>query len=251
MTDERALLAAMAADPADDTVRLAYADLLEENGDVDRAEFVRVQVELARMNPGDPLRRPLVVRNLAFLREFAPALRAQLPQLPGIEWGDFNRGLVEEVQAASEAAIVRYAKVIFAQPAVHVIRLARLGDAQALAKLPELKRVRALRMVSAVAEEDVLRDLLASPHLEKLIVIDLHGNRAGDDTATDIADGRFPALAELWLGANRIGIRGAKALASSLHLGALRFLDLRGNRIDRLATREDLIQRFGKNVKLS
>jgi uncharacterized protein (TIGR02996 family) len=33
---------------ADDALRLAYADLLEEEGEADRAEFVRVQVELAR-----------------------------------------------------------------------------------------------------------------------------------------------------------------------------------------------------------
>jgi uncharacterized protein (TIGR02996 family) len=32
----------------DDGLRLAYADLLEEEGESDRAEFVRVQVELAR-----------------------------------------------------------------------------------------------------------------------------------------------------------------------------------------------------------
>ena len=46
MTDLDALRRAVLADPADDTVRLAYADALEENGDRDRAEFVRVGVEL-------------------------------------------------------------------------------------------------------------------------------------------------------------------------------------------------------------
>jgi uncharacterized protein (TIGR02996 family) len=36
----------------DDTPRLVYADWLEEHGNADRAEFIRVQCELARMtNP--------------------------------------------------------------------------------------------------------------------------------------------------------------------------------------------------------
>lgn len=46
--DDPALLAAILADPADDTVRLVYADWLEENGQTARAEFVRVQIALTR-----------------------------------------------------------------------------------------------------------------------------------------------------------------------------------------------------------
>jgi uncharacterized protein (TIGR02996 family) len=249
MTDLHALLAAMAADPTDDTVRLAYADFLEENGDADRADFVRVQVELSRGNVNDPARRPLVVRHVAYLRDFVPRWRAELPELDGIEWGDFNRGLVEEVQAATEAAIVKHAKAIFAQPAVHIIRLARLGHARALAKVPELSRVRALRLIRARASEEVLRDLLASPHLARLNILDLHWNYAGDGTATDIADGRFRDLTELWLGTNRIGNAGARALADSPHLGTLRFLELSGNTIHH-AVRGVLVKRFGSVVKV-
>lgn len=47
-TDEIAFLAAICADPGDDTARLVYADWLQENGRDQRAEFIRVQVELAR-----------------------------------------------------------------------------------------------------------------------------------------------------------------------------------------------------------
>jgi uncharacterized protein (TIGR02996 family) len=48
MTDGDLLLARVIADPACDAVRLVYADWLQENGQPERAEFVRVQVELAR-----------------------------------------------------------------------------------------------------------------------------------------------------------------------------------------------------------
>jgi uncharacterized protein (TIGR02996 family) len=49
MNDRAALLAAILADPADDTVRLAFADWCEENGDPERAEFIRLLIGLARL----------------------------------------------------------------------------------------------------------------------------------------------------------------------------------------------------------
>lgn len=43
-----ALLRAVLLSPADDALRLVYADWLEEHGQADHSEFIRVQVELAR-----------------------------------------------------------------------------------------------------------------------------------------------------------------------------------------------------------
>jgi uncharacterized protein (TIGR02996 family) len=250
MTNVGALLAAMAADPADDTVRLAYADFLEESGHGDRAEFVRVQVDLARCKVGDPANLPLVQRNVRFLRDQVPAWRDELPRLNGIEWGDFNRGLIEEVQAGTVAALIRHAEIIFAEPAIHILRLARLVDAGDLAALPQLARLRELRLIRANASDDSLMELFASPHLRNLIVLDLDANRATEWTAAAIADGRFPALEEVWLGSNRIGNAGAETLAQSKHLEGLRFLDLRDNGIRDLQVRSLLWRRFGNRVKL-
>jgi uncharacterized protein (TIGR02996 family) len=56
------LLRAVCADPADDGARLAYADRCEEEGQTERAEFVRVQCELARIDrEEDAWHRPYVV----------------------------------------------------------------------------------------------------------------------------------------------------------------------------------------------
>ena len=41
------LMRAILENPFDDTVRLVYADRLEESGEMDRAEFIRAQIELA------------------------------------------------------------------------------------------------------------------------------------------------------------------------------------------------------------
>jgi uncharacterized protein (TIGR02996 family) len=46
-TDHAAFLRCICERPAEDGPRLVYADWLEEQGDGDRAEFIRVQVELA------------------------------------------------------------------------------------------------------------------------------------------------------------------------------------------------------------
>lgn len=51
--DWPAFVAAIVADPDDDTARLVAADFLEENGDPDRAAFIRIQVQLARLDDGD------------------------------------------------------------------------------------------------------------------------------------------------------------------------------------------------------
>jgi|SRR5579883_697815 len=46
MSDESALLAAIFAYPDEDTPRLIYADWLEEHGQPERAEFIRLQITL-------------------------------------------------------------------------------------------------------------------------------------------------------------------------------------------------------------
>lgn len=51
MSDREALLAAIKAFPENDAPRLIYADWLDEHGESERAEFIRVQVELWRL-PG-------------------------------------------------------------------------------------------------------------------------------------------------------------------------------------------------------
>ena len=44
MSDREAFVSAVAANPADDLPRLVFADWLDENGDSERAEFVRTQI---------------------------------------------------------------------------------------------------------------------------------------------------------------------------------------------------------------
>lgn len=55
MDERRALMAAIIANPDEDTPRLMFADWLQEHGnkaDQARAEFIRLQIQLARTKPG-------------------------------------------------------------------------------------------------------------------------------------------------------------------------------------------------------
>ena len=49
MTDGEALIRTVLAAPADDAPRLVYADWLDEHCRAEDAEFIRVQIELARL----------------------------------------------------------------------------------------------------------------------------------------------------------------------------------------------------------
>ncbi|HEY1192488.1 MAG TPA: TIGR02996 domain-containing protein [Gemmata sp.] len=55
LPEYRAFIQAILKDVADDTPRLVMADWLEENGDSDRAELIRIQCEIARMTPFPPI----------------------------------------------------------------------------------------------------------------------------------------------------------------------------------------------------
>jgi uncharacterized protein (TIGR02996 family) len=94
MSDEKALLAAIWEHPHEDTPRLMYADWLEERGkpvDVARAEFIRVQCELARLDEWDEDRRPaLKSREEELGKRWAKRWRSHLPK----QWKycEFSRG---------------------------------------------------------------------------------------------------------------------------------------------------------------
>lgn len=61
MTERDALYRAIAENPEEDTPRLALADLLDEQDDHEKAEIIRLQVELDALNrvPRVPHNRPV------------------------------------------------------------------------------------------------------------------------------------------------------------------------------------------------
>ena len=104
MSIRDAFLADIAANPEDDAPRLVFADWLEENGEPERALFIRVQCCLAQMDPYDRQRRELVRAEQKLLRAFGnrwaeqDGLTRWVPERPldGADpWVRYRRGFVE------------------------------------------------------------------------------------------------------------------------------------------------------------
>ncbi len=94
MSDRDALLAAICAQPDEDTPRLVFADWCEEYGEPARAAFIRAQVELARTPPWEPFAVRCRWRTPDVLDE--KPFAAALPRVDGyhVAWADgrFRRG---------------------------------------------------------------------------------------------------------------------------------------------------------------
>src|SRR5262245_47681004 len=89
------LLQAIIENPDDDALRLAFADSLEEHGERERAEFIRVQIELAKLTNMDQRRPELEQRETELLAtnesEWAKPVRDWV-----VSW-TFQRGFIAEV----------------------------------------------------------------------------------------------------------------------------------------------------------
>ena len=97
MNDGDALLAAIIANPDDDTPRLVYADWLDENGQPERAEFIRIQCAPGKAETGWSRSRELEASSRA-------RWLAGLPKFPN-QWEvgrrdwEFRRGFPEYLTA--------------------------------------------------------------------------------------------------------------------------------------------------------
>src|SRR5262245_59570255 len=81
MSDEKALLAVIWEHPHEDTPRLIYADWLDEHGQPERAEFIRVQIELAKVNRWDDAPEPaLKQREKELWTKWRRRWRSHLPK---------------------------------------------------------------------------------------------------------------------------------------------------------------------------
>jgi uncharacterized protein (TIGR02996 family) len=275
-----ALLQAILADPEDDGPRLIYADWLEENGNADRAEFIRVQIELAGTAQANP-------RRLLELH----ARETQLWDAHREEWLHgfpahmrrrdlrFHKGFFEEL-AGDPAVWRKHCEKLFARNPIYRVRLDGLvgaGGVSGMAVLPHLANIRvlvltgcrftqpintlqilfgtpfltALRRVDlsgcALGSREV--GLLAStPGLARAAEVDLSNNGVGLKGAEYLAGpDALPGLRELSLANNPLTDAGAKALGRSPHLDRLTRLDLRGVVLGE-AARAALRERFGERV---
>lgn len=193
MTPDNLLLKALIAQPDDDVLRLAMADWFEENGDSPRAEFVRVQVELARGVADRRRRRELETRQSELLFDHDTEWVAPLVTALGCEpggWGGwvFRRGFVEYFHVRGSVIDRRGERLARRTPMRELfLRPVTENDLVAIGKTrpwaAQLTRLYAhgVRVVDRLAEQ-----LTDAPYYSNLHVLQL-----GEDGMSDPVRERF------------------------------------------------------------
>ncbi len=93
---EAGFLADIIERPDDDTPRLVYADWLADQGQDERAELIRVQIERARLDEWDVRQVALARREEALLAEHGREWAGELTDCC-LTW-EYRRGFIEEVE---------------------------------------------------------------------------------------------------------------------------------------------------------
>jgi uncharacterized protein (TIGR02996 family) len=215
-TDERAFLDAICAQPDDDTARLVYADWLAENGQPDRGEFIRAEIELANTPPtteaDERRRRVLLDRRAVLLKKHKAVWLA--PFLPFAKESDFDRGFVRSVDVPANTFLQQAEKWFGLTPLTRVkITTCYVWDQ------------------TTASRRWWVEPLFASPHLARLEALDLETLELTADDIGGLVARDLPRLRELVLRWNGLRSPGAAALAGAPGLCNLRVLDLRSNSI--------------------
>ncbi len=227
---------------------MAYADLIEEEGDflpsgsreadAARANFIRTQVALARSGECDPLAISTRQQNPDVLTGWSMA--HTLPRLPaGYSWDqfEFRRGFPWKVAVQSREAFTAKGHRLFEVAPIQALAIdARLGsDLTTLAEWPLLQHIHHLGCSQLRLGAAAINQLVSSPFATELVELafEFYGITAeGLEVLTESQ--LFPRLTSLELLSS--GIAPAlivDALAAVREPGRLTRLNLRANRIDR------------------
>jgi uncharacterized protein (TIGR02996 family) len=185
---DQAFLEDICANPADDDLRLIYADWLEDNGDPERARFIREQIR------GE-------IADWAFWSPLQNEWRNALPTIPGIDWGGFRNGFIESV---------------------YIKRLAAFEEAE-----PLIRRTIPLRMVSSsvLLPEMLARPCFAGLDRLSLYAGSFTDSNAGQFAAATTLQS-LTSL-DLGLGSSTLTPAGLRILFSGPNLRGLLSLSLR------------------------
>jgi uncharacterized protein (TIGR02996 family) len=146
MNEREALLRAVCENPDDDTPRLVFADWLQEYGDEARAEFIRLQIQLARGTFRWSEKVRLDRRERELIRLHRPRWARDIP---GAEHVQFIRGFAEYVRFASGDDFIR---AIGVAPSRYVV-IRGPADLIAVMGLPHLERLECLDLEYATLRQ--------------------------------------------------------------------------------------------------
>lgn len=118
MATHETLLQAIVDAPDDDAPRFAYADAVEKSGDPDRAEFIRLQCALDKMQPQASQRLALEAREKELLEQHGWDWAEEFGTRVS-EWV-YRRGFIERVQMCLETSAEEILAVLRKTPIRHV-----------------------------------------------------------------------------------------------------------------------------------
>jgi uncharacterized protein (TIGR02996 family) len=247
MSDEAALLAAIAAHPDEDTPRLMYADWLDEHGQGVRAEFIRVQIEVSHIEqlPRIELNRyvGLFRRQQELLDNHRAELLGPLARLAAGVRVEFSRGFLGEVMLSAFhfnqyrhlLAGVQPLPRITVEGPVGVVR-SFLGFAVPHATADaQLELVTAIRTLPDAEEDDWPANLqyaaFDAQTWPRLDTLDVSGCHLGDSGLAMLFWSSYPALIDLDLSGNDLSDGAVESLLSTALPKQLKRLILGGNDI--------------------
>jgi uncharacterized protein (TIGR02996 family) len=187
--EEAALIRSVVAEPDSDTPRLVYADWLEEHGRAERAELIRTQCDLVRLQ--DREKTLLEQHGSKWIEE---------------EWGRygeghrFHRGFPEEVSLHFKTFMAHHQELEKYTPVSRLHLRGRLtdnmdDDLTTLAKLPAVHQIRSLELDEPGIEPPHsnygpkgIQALAASLYLKQLQQLRLHSQQIRAEGASIIAN---------------------------------------------------------------
>ncbi|MCS7269618.1 MAG: TIGR02996 domain-containing protein [Gemmataceae bacterium] len=182
------LLTAIMAAPQDDLPRLLYADWLQENGQVERAWFVRVQLQLARHRPDHPewptweqQQRQLLER---YEQQWTQPLRTALGLPPGV-WGGwvFRRGCAEYFHLPAALLLQRGAALRRVTPLLALyLYPCSPAELRQLVRQEWFGSIIELYAPHTVLDQAAVVHLVDSPYTRKLQRLEVAGLEASVDT---------------------------------------------------------------------
>jgi uncharacterized protein (TIGR02996 family) len=225
---QNAFLEAIRDDPDEDLHRLVYADWLDDQGDCDRAEFIRVQCALATLAEDDPTQAELEERERALLLAHEEEWLGSPPA--GVLQWTFRCGFVDQVVLGGSGSIAGASELA----ARHPVRALVLEDDQdfgAVMDSPLLAGASALT-VRPPLQRSVLSRFLRSPQRGRLRQLRLAGPLLDNSFAQALAaSADMPNVRALYLSATPLREAGLSALVRGRNLRQLTALGLEGARI--------------------
>lgn len=231
-------LSAICANRADDTVRLVFADWLQENGDEERAEFIRLQIALHREHPDYEI--PFVRNNLGGEWDARYTRQKELLERNASLWvGGFPRLMFSTTSADFVRGFPSRAITNPAQWHAHGERVRRwvplegvdvLGQSTSFADLFSLASLVGISQLTLPrATTDELRALVHSPVLDSLTSLSVVGRTVNGTIENPVlralfGSHRLRCLRRLHLQLDRAGDTLGFVLAGSPHLRNLRAL---------------------------